>query len=64
MEKKVVDVFLRDTLVASYSVALDTLNSAISEPDFIDLARDLMREDGYTAEDIAEAKFSVRSILE
>jgi|HubBroStandDraft_3_1064219.scaffolds.fasta_scaffold82530_4 hypothetical protein len=64
MAEKVVDVFLRDKLVASYPVAWDMLNSPISDQDFIGLARDSMREDGYTAEDIVEAKFSVRSVPE
>jgi hypothetical protein len=64
MAEKVVDVVLRDRLVASYPVVLDRLNAALSEQDFIGLARDFMRENGYTAEDIAEAKFSVRSVPE
>jgi hypothetical protein len=62
MAEKVVDVFLRDKLMASYPVVLNMLNAAISEQDFFELARDSMREDGYTAEDIVEAKFSVRSV--
>ena len=64
MAEKVVDVVLRDRLVASYPVVLDRLNAALSEQDFVGLARDSMRENGYTAEDIAEAKFSVRSVPE
>ena len=64
MAEKVVDVVLRDRLVASYPVVLNRLNAAISEQDFIGLAGDSMRENGYTAEDIAEAKFSVRSVPE
>ena len=64
MAEKVVDVVLRDRLVASYPVVLNRLNAAISEQDFIGLARDSLRKDGYTAEDIAEATFSVRSVPE
>ena len=64
MAEKVVDVFLKDKLVASYSLVLDMLNAAISEQDFIELARDCMQENGYPAEDIADAKFSVRSVAE
>jgi hypothetical protein len=64
MAEKVVDVVLRDRLVASYPVVLDRLNAALSEQDFIGLARDSMRENGYTAEDVAEAKFSVRTVPE
>ena len=64
MAEKVVDVFLKDGLVASYPVVVDRLDVAISEQDFIELARSAMLEDGYAAEDIAEAKFSVRSVPE
>jgi hypothetical protein len=64
MAEKVVDVLLRDELMASYPVVLNMLNAAISEHDFIELATDSMREDGYAAEDIVEAKFSVRSVPE
>ena len=64
MAEKVVDVVLRERLVASYPVILDRLNAAMSEQDFIGLARASMQSDGYTAEDIAEAKFSVRSVPE
>ena len=64
MAEKVVDVFLRDRLVASYPVILDGLDVAISEQDFIELARDCMGENGYPAEDISDAKFSVRGVPE
>jgi hypothetical protein len=50
--------------MASYPVVLDMLNAAISEQEFIGLARNSIREERYNAEDIAEAKFSVRSIPE
>ena len=46
MAEKVVDVFLKDSLVASYPVAWDMLNAQISDQDFIGLAKDAMREDG------------------
>jgi hypothetical protein len=59
MAEKVVDVFLKDRLVASYPIVLDRLNVAMSEQDFIELTRNSMLEDGYPAEDIADAKFSV-----
>ena len=64
MAEMVVDVFLKDRLVASYPVVLDRLDVAISEQDFIEIARDCMQENGYPAEDIGEAKFSVRSVPE
>jgi hypothetical protein len=63
MAGMVVDVFLKDRLVASYTVVLDRLD-AISEQDFIELAKGYMQENGYPAEDIAAAKFSVRSVPE
>ena len=50
--------------MASYPAVLDRLNGAISEQDFIGLAKDSMRKDGFTAEDIADAKLSVRGVLE
>jgi hypothetical protein len=37
MAEKVVDVFLKDSLVASYPVAWDMLNAPISDQDFIGL---------------------------
>ena len=61
---KVVDVFLKDRLVASYPVTFAMLNDRASEQDLIDLAKDAMCEDMYTAEDVASAKFEVRTILE
>jgi hypothetical protein len=64
MAEKVVDVFLKDRLVASYPVSLDRIDLAISEQDLIELTRDCMRENGFLAEDISDAKFSVRDIPE
>jgi hypothetical protein len=64
MAEKVVDVVLRDRLVASYPVVLDRLHAALSEQDFIGQARDSMRQDGFAAEDIAAATFSIRSVPE
>jgi hypothetical protein len=64
MAEKVVDVFLKDRLVASYPVALGMLNGPTADQDYIELAKDAMREDGYSAEDIAGAKFSVRAVPE
>ena len=60
----VVDVFLKDRLVASYPVTFTMLNGRASEQDLINLAKDAMREDKYTAKDVASAKFEVRTILE
>lgn len=61
---KVVDVFLEDQLVASYPVAFAMLNSPTSEQDFIELAKDAMREEKYTTEEVASATFEVRTVLE
>jgi hypothetical protein len=64
MTERIVDVFLKDKLVASYPVAGDMLSATILDRDFIDLAKNVMREDGYSEEDIDDAKFNVRSVLE
>ena len=63
MAERIVDVFLKDKLVTSYTVLWNMLNAPVSERDFIELAQESMREDGYSAEDIVAAKFSVRSVL-
>jgi hypothetical protein len=62
--KKIVDVFLKDRLVGSYPVTRKMLNAPISDRDYIELAKSCMRENGYSAEDTADAKFSIRSVLE
>jgi len=49
--------------VASYLVAGDMLTATISDRDFVDLAKSAMRQDGYSEQDIDDAKFNVRSIL-
>jgi hypothetical protein len=53
MAEKVVDVFLRDWW-PPYPIILDRLDVAISEQDFIELARDCMRENGYPAENMSD----------
>ena len=63
MAERIVDVFLKDKLVASYPVAGDMLTATISDRDFVDLAKSAMRQDGYNEQDIDDAKFNVRSIL-
>jgi hypothetical protein len=60
---KVVDVFLKDRLVASYPVNF-LLNGQGSEKDLINLVKDAMRDDEYAPEDVASAKFEVRTVLE
>ena len=61
MGERIVDVFLKDALVASYPIVSDM---PISDRDFIDRAKECMRADSYTADDIATAKFNLRTILE
>ena len=64
MTERVVDVFLKDELVSSYPVIRDTMNAQVLDRDFIDRVKECMREDKYTEEEIAAAKFSVRDIWE
>jgi hypothetical protein len=63
MAEKIVDVFLKDRLVASYPVTFGMLNGPTADRDYIKLAKDAMG-DGYSAADIAGAKFTVRAVLE
>lgn len=60
MAVKIVDVFLRDVLVQSYAMAWDMTHAPLFEQDFIDRARERLKADGYTAQEVAEARFSVR----
>lgn len=60
MADKIVDVFLKDVLVQSYTVAWEMTHAPPFEQDFIDRARERMKADGYTVQDVAEARFSIR----
>ena len=60
MANKTVDVFLKDVLVQSYTVTWDMTHAPLFEQDFIDRARERMKADGYTAQEVAEARFSIR----
>ena len=60
MADKIVDVFLRDALVQSYTMTWDMTHAPLFEQDFIDRARERMKSDGYTAQEVAEAQFSIR----
>ena len=64
MAERIVDVFLKDKLVASYPVAGNMPTATISDRDFVDLAKSAMRQDGYSEQDVDDAKFNVRSVLE
>jgi len=57
---KIVDVFLGDVLVESYSLAWDIVHAPLFDQDFIDRAKERMRADNYTARQIAQARFSIR----
>ena len=60
MADKIVDVFLRDVLVRSYTMMWDMTHAPLFEQDFIDRARERMKADGYTPQEVAEAQFSIR----
>jgi len=60
LDTKIVDVFLKDELVVSYELAWDLRNAPLFDQDFIDRAKARMRDDNYSAEQIAEARFSIR----
>ena len=60
MDAKIVDVFLKDELVESYEFAWDLPNAPLFDQDFVDRAKARMRDDNYSAEQIAEARFSIR----
>ena len=44
----------------SYTFAWDLLNAPLFNQDFIDRAKARMQDDNYSAEQIAETRFSVR----
>lgn len=60
MADKIVDVFLRDVLVQSYTMAWDMTHAPLFDQDFIDRARERLKAEGYTAQEVAEARFSIR----
>ncbi|MPZ34472.1 MAG: hypothetical protein GEV13_26385 [Rhodospirillales bacterium] len=64
MAAKIVDVFLKDELVESYELLWNIVNAPLFDQDFIDRARARMRVDGYTGQQIAEARFSIRPATE
>ena len=44
----------------SYELAWTLLNAPLFDQDFIDRAKARMQHDGYSAEQIAEARFNIR----
>jgi hypothetical protein len=57
---RTVDVFIEDRLVTSYEFEWEMRHAPLFDQDFIDRARDRMRADNYSDEQIALARFSVR----
>jgi hypothetical protein len=47
--------------VESYELAWNFLNAPLFDQDFVDRAKARMRDDNYSAEQIAEARFSIRA---
>jgi hypothetical protein len=60
MAARIVDVFLKDVLVRTYELAWDITHAPAFDQDFIDRARQRMREENFTNQEIAEARFSLR----
>ena len=63
MIKRIVDVFIRDRLVASYAVVLAVSRPAGDE-DYVEQVRQRMAAACYPPEDISGARFVVRSLLD
>jgi hypothetical protein len=57
---RIVDAFIADRLVGSYSVSWRLEDDPIIEQDAIELARQAMRQDGFSPEQIEVARFVVR----
>jgi hypothetical protein len=64
--RKIVDVFVRDRLVASYPVVSDPLAGPTpNDEHFVELVKSQMQGAGsYSNEDLAAAKFVVRGLLD
>ncbi len=60
MATRTVDVFIGDELVESYVIDWDIRHAPLFDQDFIDRARARLRADDYAAEQVAQARFSVR----
>ena len=57
---RVIDVFLRDEYLRSYSIVLGFVNAPIFDQDYVDRARAKMQADGWSAEEVRQARFVVR----
>ena len=60
MPTKLIDVFLRDEFLRSYSIVLGFVNAPIFEQDYVDRARARMQADGWSEEEVRQARFVVR----
>lgn len=60
MVEKIVDVFEGGKLLESYTVIWNVRSPPTSIQDFVGLAKDCMRDNGYTAARVAAAVFRVR----
>lgn len=60
MVEKIVDVFEGGKLLECYTVIWSVLGPPTSIQDFVGLAQECMRDDGYTALRVAAAEFRVR----
>ncbi len=60
MPTKLIDVFLRDEYLRSYSVVLGFVNAPIFDQDYVDRARLQMQADGWSADEVQQARFVVR----
>jgi hypothetical protein len=58
--RKIVDVFVRDKLVASYPVVVTSPEEPLSDQHSIERVKEQMRAGNYAPEDIAVARFTVR----
>lgn len=57
---KLIDVFLRDEYLRSYSIVLGFVHAPIFDQDYIDRARAQMQADGWSAEEVRQARFVIR----
>ena len=60
MATRIVDVFLKDGLVESHELTGDIVNTPLFDEDFTDRAAARLGEDGYTSQQIAEARLFAR----
>jgi hypothetical protein len=63
MTKRIVEVFVQDRLVASYPIVL-TLDRPVVDEDFVERAKAQMNGGTYPPDEIARARFLVRSVLD